>query len=296
MFTLTDAPPPAAHNTPPRVSEDVPPDSDSTPHDATEMPDPDADRPDQETNAPVHHPTVPISDDKMAEIIRLCERGESWRSISAHLQRPFTTCQYAYTMFLRTYLLHRPQSHPKSVTRKVVALIIDATLADRRSSVRGVANQVGFSPETVRRVRHRENYHYYAFVPVPPLDASAKERRIQFFQVELARTDGLPIIFTDESMLRQDLNLGGIWRRHRELLEEEFYEESQHATQVMMWGAIVKNYRCSLLECPPHINGDSYMQLLQQNEVFTNLCRRFVGPHFWWQRDNAPAHRRVHQI
>jgi hypothetical protein len=129
-------------------------------------------------------------------------------------------------------------------------------------------------------VRYHENYHYHASVPVPPLDAAAKERRIQFCQHELARTDGLPIIFIDESMVRQDLNLGGIWRRREELLEEAFYEESRHATQVMVWGAIGENYRCSLLECPPPINGDSYLQLLQQNEVFTNLCRRFVGPHF----------------
>jgi hypothetical protein len=201
MFTLTDAPPPAADDTPPRVSAHVPPESDSTPHDETETPDPDADRPDHETDAPVHRPTVPISDDKMAEIIRLRERGESRRSIGAHLQRPFSTCRYAYTTFLRTHLFHRPQGRPNSVTREVVALIIDATLANRRSSVLGVADQVGFSPETVRRVRHHENYHYYASVPVPPLDAAAKERRIQFCQRELARTDGLPITFTEESMV-----------------------------------------------------------------------------------------------
>jgi hypothetical protein len=296
MFTLTDAPPPAADDTPPRVSADVPPESDSTPHDETETPDPDADRPDQETDAPVHRPTVPTSDDEMAEIIQLRERGESWRLIGAHLQRPFSTCRYAYTTFFRTHLFHRPEGRPKSVTREVVALIIDATLADRRSSVRGVADQVGFSPETVKRVRHRENYHYYASVAVPPLDVAAKERGIQFCQSELARPDGLPITFTDDSMVRQDLNLGGIWRRCGELLEEAFYGESQHAAQVMVRGAIGENYRCSLLECPPRINGDSYLQLLQQNEVFTNLCRRLVGPHFWWQQDNAPPPRRAATI
>jgi hypothetical protein len=94
-------------------------------------------------------------------------------------------------------------------------------------------------------------------------------------------------------MVRQDFNLGDIWWRRGELLKEAFYEESQHAIQVMMLGTIGENYRCSLLECPPRINGDSYLQLLQQNEVFTNLCRRFVGPHLWWQQDNAPAHRRA---
>jgi hypothetical protein len=181
MFTFTDAPPPAADDTPPRVSADVPPESDSTPHNETETLDPDADRLDQETDAPVYRPTVPISYDEMAEIIRLRERGESWRSIGAHLQRPFSTCWYACTTFLRIHLFHRPQGRPKSVTREVVALIIDTTLADRRSRVREVVDQVGFSPETVRRVRYHENYHYWTYVPVPPLDAAAKERRIQFY-------------------------------------------------------------------------------------------------------------------
>jgi hypothetical protein len=55
-------------------------------------------------------------------------------------------------------------------------------------------------------------YHFYDSVPVPPLGANARQPRVQFCQEQLAREDFdlKPIIFTDESTVHQDLNLGGI--------------------------------------------------------------------------------------
>jgi hypothetical protein len=56
--------------------------------------------------------------------------------------------------------------------------------------------------------------------------------RVIFAQDHIANYDGRPIIVTDESMVAQDLDRGGIWRKRGEILEEVFYEQGHHHLSV----------------------------------------------------------------
>jgi hypothetical protein len=75
------------------------------------------------------------------------------------------------------------------------------------------------------------------------------------------------IIITDESMVAQDLNLGGIWRQRGEIIPEGTYEREAHPLHVMVWGAIGPGYRSQLTRCPPRINAETYREMLDKNKV-----------------------------
>jgi hypothetical protein len=94
-------------------------------------------------------------------------------------------------------------------------------------------------------------------------------------------------------MVVQDLNLGGIWRKRGELLDEGTYEREAHPLHVMVWGAIGPNYRSNLIRCPPRINAETYRAMLDENKVIDGLNRRFLRRGYVWQQDNAPSHQKA---
>jgi hypothetical protein len=165
------------------------------------------------------------------------------------------------------------------------------TTADPHLSIRDAARIAQVSPETARKIRHKEKFQYYASCPVPPLKPAAKAKRVAFCEQELKREDGRRIIFTDESMIAQNMNKGGVWRRKGIPVSGSFYEKEQHPISVMVWGAIGHGYRGPLIRCNGHINGESYQAMLTNHRVLDELCRKFRRDWFWWQQDNAPAHR-----
>jgi hypothetical protein len=116
-------------------------------------------------------------------------------------------------------------------------------------------------------------------------------KRVQFCQEQLNDVANLPIIFTDESTVTQDLNLGGIWRQKGEFVPEGLYEAEAHPCSVMVWGAIGLGWRSELIRCPKSVNATSYMQMLADHQIFFQLIQKYHGMRsFVWQQDNAPAH------
>jgi hypothetical protein len=101
-------------------------------------------------------------------------------------------------------------------------------------------------------------------VAVLRLTDAAKMTQVAFCGQELDRDDGLPIIVSDESMVSQDLNLGGICWKRGEILEEGFCVE--HGL-----GAIGIGFLGRLVKCPPARNQQSYRQMLIDSRVFERL-------------------------
>jgi hypothetical protein len=99
------------------------------------------------------------------------------------------------------------------------------------------------SRESVRAIRHRNWFHYYDSIPIQSLQLQGKELRRIFCEGQLQRDDRLPIIFTDESTVAQDMNQGRIWERKGEFLPDATSEQAQHPITVMVWGAIGPGFR-----------------------------------------------------
>jgi cupin superfamily acireductone dioxygenase involved in methionine salvage len=47
--------------------------------------------------------------------------------------------------------------------------------------------------ETIRKIHHNYGYHYYDSVPMPPIDAAAHLRRVQFCHEKLHQSDPLHV-------------------------------------------------------------------------------------------------------
>jgi hypothetical protein len=65
--------------------------------------------------------------------------------------------------------------------------------ADRRASVREVAPRMGTPAENVRRMRHRNGYHYYDPIAIPRLTNQGKAKKVTFAQKQIANNDNTPI-------------------------------------------------------------------------------------------------------
>jgi hypothetical protein len=107
---------------------------------------------------------------------------------------------------------------PRSIHIHLPQSTVEKLLQDPRLSIKADARIQDISRETVRHLLHKIGYLFYDSVPVPPLDADARQQRVQFCQEQLARDDFdlKPILFTGESTVHQDLNLGGLWRKRGE--------------------------------------------------------------------------------
>jgi hypothetical protein len=172
-------------------------------------------------------------------------------------------------------------------------MVIRSTIENRRSTIVEIGKAVQMSPESVRRIRHSKGYHYYQCIPVPRLTAEAKRKRVDFALAQVENDNDLPIIFTDESMVAQDLNLGCLWRKRGEILEEGCYDLDHHPISVMVWGAIGLGFHGPLIRCPPSVNQTTYREILLSSQIFTTLSNQFGAQGFWWQQDNAPPHQPV---
>jgi hypothetical protein len=144
---------------------------------------------------------------EMIAIIRGHDSHKSFQQISNELGRSESGCRDFFDRWITTGELRAPWGRPK-VGDIATAAVIDATLADRRSTVVQAGQAASISRETARRIRHREGYHYYLCIPIPRLTDHAKSTRVAFAGWEVRNPDSRVIIFTDESMVAQDLNMG----------------------------------------------------------------------------------------
>jgi transposase len=156
-----------------------------------------------------------------------------------------------------------------------------------------VAGKVKISPTSVRCKRLLEQFHFYKTIPVTPISDDARGVRVAFTRARIAYPLHLDpaTVFTDESMVGQDMNRGGIWRRRGELLPENTYEREQHPISVMVWGAIGPGFRSKLVRCPPTVDGYTYIEMIAKSGVLRDLNAHFGRGRYLWQQDNAPAHK-----
>jgi hypothetical protein len=102
----------------------------------------------------------------------------------------------------------RPNKIPDDTTKA----IISATVSNRRLSLRKAAKRddVQVSASSVRTQRRKSGFGFYKTVPIPPLTKKRKAIRIAFCTYQDEHWNDPVTIFTEESMVVQDLNLGGI--------------------------------------------------------------------------------------
>jgi hypothetical protein len=208
----------------------------------------------------------------------------SWGQIAAKRKLKRSTVQRAYNRWEKHGVFKKKMEGPRSIDIHLPQSIVEKLLRDPRLSIRADARVGEITRETVRHLRHKIGYHFYDSVPVPPLGADARHQRVQFCQEQLARDDFdlKPVIFTDESTVHQDLNLGGLWSKRGEQCNDAIYAKVAHEISVMIWGAIARGFRTRLLRCPRRVNAFSYMQMLADGTIFRQCIEKFGSEGFYW--------------
>jgi hypothetical protein len=217
-------------------------------------------------------------------IIRMAAEGRTFRDMGEELHRSPGGCYKFLTKFQKTGEFSLPMGRPPSIRQSTTAAVVAATVRDRRSSLRVVAamDEVRISPSSVRTQRRKEGFRFYKSIPVPPLTPKRRITRVNFCRYWDEHWRPHANIFTDESMVAQNLDQGGVWRRRGELIPEGTYEVDHHPISVMVRGAIGPNYRSKLIRCPARMNGVSYAEMLASNNVIESLNRKFgPGGYIW---------------
>jgi hypothetical protein len=132
-----------------------------------------------------------------------------WADIARDLKHNESTIRSFCAKWQRNGCLQKPIGRPQAPASPTA--VIDLTRVEPRSTIRDVAARLDLSREAVRTTRHRHGFHYCDSIPVPSLSESAKQPWITFGLTQLRSQDARPVVLTDESSVKQNLRLGGIW-------------------------------------------------------------------------------------
>jgi hypothetical protein len=239
-----------------------------------------------------------LTDEEKVSTILLRQIHElEWREIGRQLGRDPSTCHKFYQRWEEKKTLTSRLGRPCKYGPAEVKAIVEGVEENARQSLRAAANTLNPGREWIRLQRKANGYHYYDSIPVPPLDAKARKVRVEFCKEQSARIefgDNLPVVFSDESTIRMDMFLGGLWRRKGVMKDEAFFVQEQHVMSKMVWGAMTfadeVAIKIGLLACPKRVNSVTYMEMLMMANVFEHLIDKLGHDGFYWQQDNAPAH------
>jgi hypothetical protein len=215
--------------------------------------------------------------------------------IAQQLGKPDSTVRTFLTTYERRHTLSGKRGRRRRIFPDETANdMLNQVAMDPHLSLRDQIAQMGLqiAVSCLQKFRHQHHIHCYQQKPFCPLTPEQMAARVQFCNHILNDVDpAIPIIFTDESSVEIDLRLGPVWRPKGARIPEEFYESPAHPMRVMIWGGIGPDgYRTSLVQCPPSVNGVSYIEFLAGERIIFNLNTKFGSRQYLFQQDNAPAH------
>jgi transposase len=244
---------------------------------------------------PPKRAVTPLTEEDKIDILHEHRDGTGNREIARKMGRSESTVR----SFLKSYKKNR-KLFPKrgrwvtniELPKQVLDKLLEQMQNDRRFTLRAQSAQESLPVTKLWELRHNNGYHFYKEVTVSPLSDQAKQDRLAFCLREVTTPFDLPIIFTDESTVEQDLRKGGIWRRKGEIIPEMFVPTEAHPISVMVWGGIGPNgLRTDLIRCPASVTGESFIQFLADNRIIGSLNTVYGEKKYYFQQDNASPHR-----
>jgi transposase len=164
------------------IQNDDPPDPEDPP-DAGNGPDPGNPVPGQGnvlpipifTCAPIDVPAMtgrsrPFTDAEMIEIVSMNAREASATEIAAKIGRTSSGVRKFLKRMERTGQFRAKRGRPAKFGLEEQGQVVDQVLQDRQLSVRRAAAAPESQPgrEWIRRARHKQGFHFYSTMPVPP--------------------------------------------------------------------------------------------------------------------------------
>jgi transposase len=193
--------------------------------------------------------------------------------------------------------LPEKRGRPSKMTEQIQMFVLDSTLNNRRAPSATVADtirtnlHISISETTIRRIRHQLHFHFKAPKVRQHLDSEQKQVRIDFASSVLNNQIHIRwIVFSDESRacLGPDNRL--LWRRFADNDESVFSENTHFPPGLMVFGAIGKDFKSSLIILKGAINADRYIQILNDSRIFEQLDSQCRPGYYLFQQDGARCH------
>lgn len=212
----------------------------------------------------------------------------------------------AYGVFIRTYHAYRAgrmpgidhghqPGRPQTADEDAVLEIIEE---EPDTSIRKIERRTGISKSTTHRILKRHGYHPYHVQRVQTLEPRDYAARVRFCRTMIAKINEDPnffdtILWSDESSCRKDgyINLHNVHSWAIENPHEMREDRSQRQFKVNLWAGIFNGQILGPVELPAILNGQNYLQFLQNDLVElledTPIALRRT---MWLQNDGCPAH------
>lgn len=176
--------------------------------------------------------------------------------------------------------------------------VLDSVAEDPTISVRNVARQFQISKCTVNNILKEQLLHPYHMQKVQGLSIDDYPVRIQFCTWLLEKVNQThdfttSILFSDEAGFRRDgpINLHNLHIYADENPHGIRQTRHQVQFQINLWAGIIGHHLIGPVELPPRLNGQRYLQFLQ--EQLPNLLEDLplqTRINMWFMHDGAPPH------
>lgn len=230
---------------------------------------------------------IPLDEQENLTIIRLVERfGKQWKLITTYLPgRTVPTLKSFYLKYERTGKISNQKHAPWKIDDTIKNGILGSIENDPEQTLKNISFDFDISPPSAKKVLNDNNISYWKKICVPPLEPWHKLDRLRMCNTitEVGVRTLLPIVFTDESTIVENLNSGGIWRQRGHYPPQAFYVKEAKPNSIMIWGGIgPPGYRTKLIRFDETVTKESYVAMLQKNQIFNNITQH-LGNLWIWQ-------------
>lgn len=246
---------------------------------------------------------MPLDAAGAARAVALADVGYSQRRIGRMLGYPRTTIRDAIRRFRETgsYTRRPGQGRRRCTSERDDRYIVSNVLRNRFTTATEARNRlfevrnVSVSIRTIRRRLAERDLRAFRPARVPELTIAHRRARLRFAQQysnwNLERWKA--VLFSDETRiaLRGPDGRQRVYRRHGERFAECAVVETvgYQGTSIMVWGGICYDARTELVVFDRgSVNARRYVEQVLEPHVVP--FAPFIGDHFVFMHDNAPAH------
>ena len=215
-----------------------------------------------------------------------------WTLISSLTGIPPSTIKSFHKSYSKHHILFPKRGPKPTITTQEKNEVLNFIEIDPELSLADLESMCDISKSSIYDIFKSNSIKYTPKVPVSSLTETHQQKRIEICQkfADIPYSQMPFLVFTDESTVMVDLEKGGIWRKKGVYPPEAFYVKQAHPIQVMVWGAIgPRGYRSKLVHIKGNMNSESYIKMLNDNQIFEDITAKF-GNNWLFQQDNAPPH------
>lgn len=185
-----------------------------------------------------------------------------------------------------------PDNNVRDLEIQVCALVeLNPTMSSRQ-----IARELEICATTVQKILRKNKYRSYKITSSQVLFPDDYYRRMEFCEIMINKYNNNElffnnVLFTDEKTFRlhghHNRGICRYWSRKNQHLN--IATRTQYPQKVNVWAGIIGNQIIGPFFIDGNLNGNRYLQLLENN-IIPAIRERFNINDVWFQQDGCPAH------